>query len=145
MEEGFLVSRSYLALYHTLSPSYRWKLHLRPAHLSIIPDLTLPALPIGVSVDKIFTNYLSYVKTQLQQYIKDQFGEGGALWDTLFPTMDVILTAPNGWEIQQQQRMRAAAQNAGLVSGRLSGKRVHFVSEAEVRNLKWYIRQNSFG
>jgi hypothetical protein len=57
--------------------------------------------------------------------------------------MDVVLTAPNGWEINQQQRMRTAAQQSTLVKGAQSGKRVRFVSEAEVQYLISVIRQDS--
>jgi hypothetical protein len=111
----------------------RWKLHLRPGHLPIIDDLSLPALPLNVTVDKIFSNYLGYIKERLQDYITTQYGEGAAIWSALSPSMEVVLTTPNGWEINQQQRMRIAAQRSGLVAGRQSGKRVSFVSEAEVR------------
>jgi hypothetical protein len=110
----------------------RWKLHLRPTHLSIIQDLDLPPLPAGISIDKIFINYFGYVKDQLKNYITAQYGEGASIWDALYPSMDVVLTAPNGWEINQQHRMRTAAQQSTLVKGAQSGKRVRFVSEAEV-------------
>jgi hypothetical protein len=109
----------------------RWKLHLRPGHLPIISDLALPTLPPSITVDKIFSNYLGYVKDRLQEYITTQYGEGAAIWNALSPSMEVVLTTPNGWEIGQQQRMRTAAQQSGLAVGKQSGKRVSFVSEAE--------------
>lgn len=46
--------------------------------------------------------------------------------------MYVILTTPNGWEGAQQQRMRQAAIKACLVDTN-GGRRVRFVTEAEVR------------
>jgi hypothetical protein len=45
--------------------------------------------------------------------------------------MYVILTTPNGWEGAQQNRMRAAAIEAGLVD-KAEARRVRFVTEAEV-------------
>jgi hypothetical protein len=105
---------------------------MRPFHLPIIDDLVLHPLPSTVTPDQVFTDYLTYVRQQLQQYITDNLGDGSTIWKTLFPTMDIVLTAPNGWEISQQQRMRAAAQKAGLVAGSDGGKRIQFVSEAEV-------------
>jgi hypothetical protein len=110
----------------------RWKLHLRPGHLPIIHDLNLPSLPPLVTVDKVFCNYFAYVKERLQDYITTQYGEGAAIWTTLSPAIEVVLTTPNGWEINQQQRMRTAAQHGGLVTGQHSAKRISFVSEAEV-------------
>jgi hypothetical protein len=110
----------------------RWKLRLRPKHLTVIRDLSLPELPPSVTVDKIFEHYLVYVKEQLEAYIGAQYGDGAHIWKTLYPAMDVVLTTPNGWELAQQQHMRAAAQKATLVKGPDSATRVRFVSEAEV-------------
>jgi hypothetical protein len=98
----------------------------------MIRDLQLPPLPPSVTVDKIFSNYLAYVKDRLREYIGTQYGDGDNIWNTLLPSMEVVLTTPNGWEVNQQQRMRTAAQQGGLVSGKQSGKRISFVSEAEV-------------
>jgi hypothetical protein len=118
--------------YHDIQLARRWKLRLRPKHMSVIRDLSLPELPPSVTVDKIFQHYLVYVKEQLEVYIGAQYGDGANIWKTLYPAMDVVLTTPNGWELAQQQRMRAAAQNASLVKGPDSAARVRFVSEAEV-------------
>ncbi|KAJ7629513.1 hypothetical protein DFH06DRAFT_1480482 [Mycena polygramma] len=107
-----------------------WKLLLRPAHLPIIQDLALPPLPANVTLDDVFAHHLGYVKDQVKAYITTTYGEGGNIWDTLSPTMYIILTTPNGWEGSQQRRMRAAAIKAGLVD-QAGGRRVKFVSEAE--------------
>jgi hypothetical protein len=79
----------------------------------------------------VLEDYLGYVKDRLREYITSQYGEGAAIWNALHPSMDLVLTTPNGWEIGQQQRMRVAAQRSGLASG-LQQKSVRFVSEAEV-------------
>jgi hypothetical protein len=126
--------------YHNVQLVCRWKLRLRPKHMSVIRDLLLSELPPSVTVDKIFEHYLVYVKKQLEAYIGAQYGDGENIWKTLYPAMDVVLTTPNGWELAQQQRMRAAAQNASLVQGPESAARVRFVSEAEVcSRLVWLI------
>ncbi|KAJ7117906.1 hypothetical protein C8R43DRAFT_1091104 [Mycena crocata] len=107
-----------------------WKLLLRPAHLPIIQGLELPPLPGNVTVDDIFAHHLGYVKDQVKAYITTTYGQGGNIWDSLSPTMYIILTTPNGWEGSQQRRMRMAAIKAGLVDD-AGGRRVKFVSEAE--------------
>ncbi|KAJ7153012.1 hypothetical protein C8R46DRAFT_1121030 [Mycena filopes] len=107
-----------------------WKLLLRPSHLSIIQDLDLPPLPANVTLDDVFAHHLGYVKDQVKAYITTTYGEGGNIWDTLSPTMYIILSHPNGWEGAQQRRMREAAIRAGLVDA-AGGRRVRFVSEAE--------------
>ncbi|KAF7328904.1 hypothetical protein MVEN_02520100 [Mycena venus] len=107
-----------------------WKLLLRPAHLPIIRDLVLPPLPTNVMVDKIFADHLRYIKDQVKAYITSTYGSGNDIWDSLSQTMYIILTTPNGWEGSQQNRMRQAAINAGLVD-QAGGRRVRFVTEAE--------------
>ncbi|KAJ7262662.1 hypothetical protein B0H12DRAFT_304137 [Mycena haematopus] len=107
-----------------------WKLLLRPAHLPIIRDLVLPPLPNNVTVDKIFTDHLRYIRDQVKAYITSTYGSGSDIWDIMSQTMYVILTTPNGWEGSQQNRMRQAAINAGLVDQN-GGRRVRFVTEAE--------------
>ncbi|KAJ7207971.1 hypothetical protein GGX14DRAFT_634634, partial [Mycena pura] len=107
-----------------------WKLHLRPQHLPIIRDLELPPIPTNLSVDKVFADHFRYVKEQVRAYICSSYGSVGNIWEKLSPTMCVILTTPNGWEGFQQNRMRQAAIEAGLVDSD-GGRRVRFVTEAE--------------
>ncbi|KAK6974608.1 hypothetical protein R3P38DRAFT_3335708 [Favolaschia claudopus] len=107
-----------------------WKLHLRPGHLPIIKGLALPPIPKHLTADKIFTDHLRYIKEQVKAYITSTYGSGSDIWDSLSQTMYVILTTPNGWEGSQQNRMRQAAINAGLVD-QDGGRRVRFVTEAE--------------
>jgi hypothetical protein len=92
----------------------RFKLHLRPSHLPMIEGLDLPPIPPGLKADNIFAHFLGYVKRQVQDYINNWYTEGSQIWSSLSPTMDVVLTTPNGWELAQQQRMRLAAEMAVL-------------------------------
>jgi hypothetical protein len=119
----------------TLTPFVlqRWKLRLRPDHLPPIRDLKLAALPPATTCDGIFADFLGYVKEQLETYVKAKYGDGDKIWNACLPSLELVLTTPNGWELQQQQRMRAAAQKSELVIGDDSAERVRFVTEAEVR------------
>ncbi|KIJ67227.1 hypothetical protein HYDPIDRAFT_25699 [Hydnomerulius pinastri MD-312] len=107
-----------------------WKLHLRPQHLPSIDNLELDKLPKDVTLDQVFADFLRYVKDQLKAYISTTYADGGAIWNTLFPSMCVVLTTPNGWEGRQQNRMRQAAIQAELVTAD-GARRVKFVTEAE--------------
>ncbi|KII84793.1 hypothetical protein PLICRDRAFT_701534 [Plicaturopsis crispa FD-325 SS-3] len=107
-----------------------WKLHMRPAHLPIIKSLSLPDLPPKLTVDNVFADHLRYIKDQIKDYLVATYGEGLNIWTSLYPTMYVILTTPNGWEGKQQNRMREAAIAAGLVDA-TGGRRIRFVTEAE--------------
>jgi hypothetical protein len=109
----------------------RFKLHLRPAHLPLIDGLDLPPLPAGKTVDDVFADFLGYIHAELEKYIAARYAKGAELWTKLFPSMEVVLTTPNGWELEQQQRMRHAAFRSGLLAD-TDGGRIRFVSEAEV-------------
>jgi hypothetical protein len=108
-----------------------WKLHLRPGHLPMIKDFESSPLPENVTLDGVFSDYLEYIRDQVQECISCSYAEGATLWHSLYPTMFVVLTTPNGWEGRQQERMRQAAIKAGFVDP-MGGRRVRFVSEAEV-------------
>lgn len=101
----------------------------------------LPPLPRNVTVDRIFADHLRYIKDQVKAYITSTYGSGDDIWETLSKTMYVILTTPNGWEGSQQNRMRQAAISAGLVDTD-GGRRVKFVTEAEVRPSTFSIKES---
>ncbi|KJA18947.1 hypothetical protein HYPSUDRAFT_913356 [Hypholoma sublateritium FD-334 SS-4] len=105
-----------------------WKLLLRPEQLSVPNEIS--PLPYGISVDKVLENFLAYIKSNLQQFIVNAQVKGQTTWNSLSPSMDVILTIPNGWDGKVQHRMRNAAIHAQLVSPD-GGKRVRFLSEGE--------------
>ncbi len=115
----------------------RWKLGLRPEHLPLIKGLQLPELPPNVSIDQIFADFFSFVKLQIMLYISRSYADGANIWETLEPSMYFILTTPNGWEGAQQDRMRKAAIKGGLVD-KNGGRRIKFVTEAEVSNVISY-------
>ncbi|EIN04434.1 hypothetical protein PUNSTDRAFT_108180 [Punctularia strigosozonata HHB-11173 SS5] len=107
-----------------------WKMHLRPSHLPLVKDLVLKPLTGTLTADDIFSHYLGYVKEQLQEYISTVYADGPMLWTSLYSSLSLVLTTPNGWEGRQQGRMRQAAINADLVDAGGSN-RVRFVTEAE--------------
>jgi hypothetical protein len=102
--------------------------------LPIIKDLKLPSLPPNVTVDDLFVDFLRYMIKQVRAYIEPKYADGKELWETLSPSMYIILTTPNGWEGVQQNRMRSAAIKAGIVD-QDGGARIKFVTEAEVRTI----------
>jgi hypothetical protein len=62
----------------------------------------------------------------------DHYDNGTALWIGVEDSMEFVLTHPNGWEGEQQAKMRTAAIVAGLIPNNRSGsERVHFVTEGE--------------
>lgn len=85
-------------------------------------------------MDDLFVDFLRYMIKQVRAYIEPKYADGKELWETLSPSMYIILTTPNGWEGVQQNRMRSAAIKAGIVD-QDGGARIKFVTEAEVRTI----------
>ncbi|KAF8142990.1 hypothetical protein K438DRAFT_2029807 [Mycena galopus ATCC 62051] len=109
-----------------------FKLHLRPStSLSILP-LSLPPLPANKSALEVFADFMRYLFHCARLYITDSYPNGGALWIGLEGDMEFVLTHPNGWEGEQQAKMRKAAIMAGLIPDTHKGHhRVRFVTEGE--------------
>ncbi|KAF9442465.1 hypothetical protein P691DRAFT_681457, partial [Macrolepiota fuliginosa MF-IS2] len=124
-----------------------FKLALRPPYLSSsdvspsVADIThtnLPTLPIFIPIEKAYTDFLRFILEHIEEFFCKHHASGKDIWDQLFPTAEVILTIPNGWEIKQQSQVREAAVAAGFV-GKIGDarnleegmQRIHFLSEAE--------------
>ncbi|KAJ7841612.1 hypothetical protein B0H14DRAFT_1043954 [Mycena olivaceomarginata] len=109
-----------------------FKLHLRPStSLSILP-LSLPPLPANKSALEVYADFLRYLFYCARLYITHLYSNGGALWISLEGDMEFVLTHPNGWEGEQQAKMRKATVIAGLIPGTYKGhQRVRFVTEGE--------------
>ncbi|KAJ7073106.1 hypothetical protein C8F01DRAFT_1362300 [Mycena amicta] len=107
-----------------------FKLHLRPGSLAL--DVPIPALPATKSAVDVFADFLEYMLKCARTYIAEHYPSGDAMWITLEDTMEFILTHPNGWEGEQQAKMRSAAVRAGLVPDTAADRaRIHFVTEGE--------------
>lgn len=122
--EGIVFPRS-----RALTTLCRWKLLLSPTYLEF-PVSVPTSLPPGVSVDQVLKDMFVYMMDKVKVQI-ERTHLGKDIWSVLRNDMELVLTTPNGWEGQQQHRMRRAAVAAGIIRGD-EGKRVKFVSEGEV-------------
>ncbi|KAF5374607.1 hypothetical protein D9615_008998 [Tricholomella constricta] len=110
-----------------------FKLHMRPkAITSSNPMDKIPPLPAGKSVVDLFGDFIRYLYSCAKLYITESHANGTQLWSSVERTIDFVLTHPNGWEGGQQQQMRKAAIQAGLVPDTIEGHaRIRFVTEGE--------------
>ena len=90
-----------------------------------------PPLPPGKSVVDVFSDFLRYLFKCTREYITQSHPDGNALWRSIESNIDVVLSHPNGWEGYQQERMRQAAVQAGLVTQATAVERLKFVSEGQ--------------
>lgn len=108
---------------------HRWKLLLFPNYLEF-PASVRTSLPQGLSVDQVLKDMLVYMIDNLKVHVERAHPVMG-IWEILRNDMELVLTTPNGWEGQQQHRMRRAAIEAGIIRED-EGRKVKFVSEGEV-------------
>ncbi|EEB91179.1 hypothetical protein MPER_10502 [Moniliophthora perniciosa FA553] len=110
-----------------------FKLRLRPRQMKLETNgMKFAPLPLGKTAVHVFGDFLGYLFSCTRNFIIDTHGNGAALWKTVEPTLQFVLSHPNGWEGAQQTKMRRAAVHGGLIPDTPEGKaRIWFVTEGE--------------
>ncbi|KAJ7059899.1 hypothetical protein C8F01DRAFT_206812 [Mycena amicta] len=110
-----------------------FKLDMRPDSVCLPRlDGDIPLLPADKTAHDIFADFLNYLLKCARTYFSEHYPSGEAMWITLEDGIEYILTHPNGWEGEQQAKLRNAAVVAGLVPDNSAGySRIHFVTEGE--------------
>lgn len=94
--------------------------------------MELRPLPPNKNVIEVFGDFLAYLFKCAKNFIVESHPNGPSLWQSLGDNIDIVLSHPNGWEGAQQDRMRQAAVQAGLVPATPAGRaRLSFVTEGE--------------
>ncbi|KAJ7263612.1 hypothetical protein B0H12DRAFT_1103171 [Mycena haematopus] len=108
-----------------------FKLHLRPTDMSS-HAFSLPPLPAHKTALDVFADFMRYLFECARLYITESYPNGDAMWMSLEDRMEFVLTHPNGWEGEQQAKMRRAAIMAALIPDTHQGhQRIRFVTEGE--------------
>ena len=88
-------------------------------------------LPKGKSIIDLYADFILYLFDSAIAHIKEAEATGELLWENFGPTVELVLTHPNGWEGQQQEVMRKAVVQAGIFTEEEARSRVSFVTEGE--------------
>ncbi|KAJ2912888.1 hypothetical protein MD484_g7536, partial [Candolleomyces efflorescens] len=92
----------------------------------------IPPLPPGKTVVQVLADFLQYLQTCAEAYIKVSHPSGQELWDSVSSEIHYVISHPNGWEGYQQSQIRRAVVLARLVPDTTEGHaRVLFVTEGE--------------
>ncbi|KAG9312597.1 hypothetical protein JVU11DRAFT_6994 [Chiua virens] len=108
-----------------------WKLYLRAKSLEAahFTDADIPPLPKGKTAVQVLGDFMSYLFKCSKAYITEVHT---CLWESLESNIEFVLTHPNGWEGPQQQQIRQAAVQGGLVPAGEEGQlRIHLLTEGE--------------
>ncbi|CAE6488853.1 unnamed protein product [Rhizoctonia solani] len=108
-----------------------FKLHLYPSDMLARHGLTPDSLPPGVSLSRIYSDFLGYLLHHTKTYFEDRIPDGKSIWEQYSPAMEVVITHPNGWGLREESFLRLAAITAGFSTPDRASSKVRFVSEAE--------------
>lgn len=112
-----------------------WKLAMRPKYLEVISkdeqgkDITA-ILPFGLQPETVTSHFLGYMASCVGSYIQSRYPSGAEVLAQLAGAVRYIITIPNGWELAQQEAIRKACIDAGLIMPEQQSS-VSFVTEAE--------------
>jgi hypothetical protein len=97
-----------------------------------MPLKHLTPLPSNKSATDVMSDFLRYLMTCAENFIKDTYSTYIPSWDELHAKATFVIAHPNGWEGAQQARYRKAAIQADLVPDTQEGRsRIVFVTEGE--------------
>ena len=88
-------------------------------------------LPEDKSIIDLLADFISYLIDSTIAHIKEAEPTGAVLWRNFGPTIEIVLTHPNGWEGHQQELMRKAVVQAAVFDEEDARNRVTFVTEGE--------------
>ncbi|QRV92559.1 hypothetical protein RhiJN_20577 [Ceratobasidium sp. AG-Ba] len=77
-----------------------FKLHLHPSDMRARHDLELDPLPEGVSLRKIYADFLGYLFKHTRSYFELHIVDGALIWENYHTKMEIVIAHPNGWGIQ---------------------------------------------
>ncbi|CUA75815.1 ER membrane protein complex subunit 1 [Rhizoctonia solani] len=105
-----------------------FKLHLHPQSMRTQDRLTLYPLPFGVSLSKIYTDFLGYLLGHTRTYFEEHVIHGSLIWEKCSTNMLIVLAHPNGWSTREQNFMKQALMEVGP---EYKNYQVTFVTEGE--------------
>lgn len=88
-------------------------------------------LPSGKSIVDLFADFIRFLFDSTIAHIKEVEPTGDVLWANFGPTVELLLSHPNGWEGRQQDIMRKAVVQAGIFDQEEARSRISFVTEGE--------------
>jgi hypothetical protein len=91
----------------------------------------IPELPKGVTLERVYVEFLKYVYKVTQTYFVNGTPNGSNIWNRLRDTIIIILCTPNGWDVAQHTFLRNVAIKAGLVGESDANGRLEFITEGE--------------
>ncbi|KAG8731399.1 hypothetical protein FRC11_004265, partial [Ceratobasidium sp. 423] len=108
-----------------------FKAHLYPEDSGAPPNLRISALPFGVSLRQVYSDFLGYLLRHTESYFEERIIDGSQIWEKYKPTMEIVMSHPNGWGIREQSFLRDVTVSAGYTTSELAPRSIRFVTDLE--------------
>lgn len=97
-----------------------------------IPDFSLPPLPSGVAIERVYSTFIAYLVTHAQKWFGENTLGGDGVWSRLSSSMEVVMGIPDGWDEHQCEVLKKAIVSSGVIGTKEEAdKRVEFLRESE--------------
>ena len=100
----------------------------RLALLALGDTFELPKLPTGVTISKVYADFVSFLLEHTKARFCSSRVNGKQLWDRLLPKAQFIAGCPNAWSQKERQTMKEAICLTRFCS---NSARITVVTEAE--------------
>lgn len=96
-----------------------------------LPQIEIPPLPSGVTIKKVYTDFLTYMFDATRSFFKGSTPNGDQIWNRVEDMIVLVLAMPNGWDTPQQGFLREVVTAAKILPAADLDKRLEFVTEGE--------------
>ncbi|PVF96862.1 hypothetical protein CPB86DRAFT_786494 [Serendipita vermifera] len=94
-------------------------------------SLEIPPLPQGVSLKRVYSDFIGYLCTKTKAFFVNSTPNGQAIWKRVKHRIVLIFCTPNAWEASQQVFLRQAVVESGLMEMEEVEERIEFITEGE--------------
>ncbi|CAE7096804.1 unnamed protein product [Rhizoctonia solani] len=116
---------------HDWTLAKHFKLHLHPPEMKEKNSIKLEPLPNGLTLSRIYADFMKYLLEHTVPFFKSRIVDGPTIWEAYKNSVIFVIGHPNGYGLRQQDFLRKAAIEGGLVGAADATTRVRFVTEAE--------------
>jgi hypothetical protein len=89
-------------------------------------------LPMRKTIVDVFSDFMRYLFDSTKTLFISTDQDREILWNSVYHSIELVLTHPNEWGDSQKSQLRTAAVKANIVPDTPEGRsRVHFVTEGE--------------
>ncbi|CAE6419856.1 unnamed protein product [Rhizoctonia solani] len=107
------------------------KAQLYPEDTGARHNPRISALPFGVSLRQVYTDFLGYLLKHTKSFFEDRFVDGVQIWERYKPTMEVVMNHPNEWGAREQTFLRDVIVRAGYTTSDMATNNIRFVTDTD--------------